>query len=37
MSANELALKGVRAEQSVGTRNVLDVLNAEQELLSSRV
>jgi outer membrane protein len=27
----------VRAEQSVGTRNVLDVLNAEQELLNSRV
>ena len=37
VSANELALEGVRAEQSVGTRNVLDVLNAEQELLSSRV
>ena len=26
-----------RAEQSVGTRNVLDVLNAEQELLQSQV
>ncbi|MDB5684322.1 MAG: hypothetical protein JWM75_2020 [Sphingomonas bacterium] len=37
VSANELALEGVRAEQSVGTRNVLDVLNAEQELLQSRV
>ncbi|SDC97186.1 outer membrane protein [Sphingomonas sp. YR710] len=37
VSANELALEGVRAEQSVGTRNVLDVLNAEQELLNSRV
>ena len=36
VSANELALEGVRAEQSVGTRNVLDVLNAEQELLNSR-
>ena len=37
VSANELALEGVRAENSVGTRNVLDVLNAEQELLNSRV
>jgi outer membrane protein len=27
----------VRAEQTVGTRNVLDVLNAEQELLNSQV
>jgi outer membrane protein len=37
VSANSLALEGVRAEQSVGTRNVLDVLNAEQELLNSQV
>lgn len=37
VSANELALEGVRAENSVGNRNVLDVLNAEQELLNSRV
>jgi outer membrane protein len=37
VSANELALEGVRAENSVGTRDVLDVLNAEQELLNSRV
>lgn len=36
VSANELALEGVRAENTVGTRNVLDVLNAEQELLNSR-
>ena len=36
VSANELALEGVRAEQGVGTRNILDVLNAEQELLNSR-
>lgn len=36
VSANELALEGTRAERSVGTRNVLDVLNAEQELLTSR-
>ncbi|MFL6852391.1 MAG: TolC family outer membrane protein, partial [Sphingomicrobium sp.] len=37
VKANELALEGVRAEQSVGTRTVLDVLNAEQELLNSQV
>jgi outer membrane protein len=36
VSANQLALEGVRAEQGVGTRNVLDVLNAEQELLNAR-
>ena len=35
VSANTLALEGVRAENSVGERQVLDVLNAEQELLSS--
>ena len=37
VSANELALEGTRAEQSVGTRTVLEVLNAEQELLDSQV
>jgi outer membrane protein len=37
VKANELALEGARAERSVGTRNVLDVLNAEQELLNSQV
>ena len=37
VSANELALEGARAERSVGTRTVLDVLNAEQELLNSQV
>lgn len=37
VKANEIALEGTRAEQSVGTRNVLDVLNAEQELLNSQV
>jgi outer membrane protein len=37
MKANELALEGARAEQTVGTRTVLDVLNAEQELLNSQV
>jgi len=37
VKANELALEGVRAENRVGTRTVLDVLNAEQELLNSQV
>jgi outer membrane protein len=37
VSADTLALEGARAEQSVGTRTVLDVLNAEQELLNSQV
>ena len=37
VAANELALEGVRAENTVGTRNVLDVLNAQQELLNSQV
>lgn len=37
VEANTLALEGTRAEQTVGTRNVLDVLNAEQELLNSQV
>ena len=37
VQANQLALEGARAEQSVGTRTVLDVLNAEQEFLNSQV
>ena len=37
VDANELALEGTRAELGVGTRNVLDLLNAEQELLNSQV
>jgi outer membrane protein len=37
VQANELALEGTRAEQSVGTRTVIEVLNAEQELLNSQV
>jgi len=37
VQANELSLEGNRAEKSVGTRTVLDVLNAEQELLQSQV
>ena len=35
--ANKLALSGTREEQSRGRRTVLDVLNAEQELLNSQV
>ena len=35
--ANSLALEGVRAENSVGLRTIIEVLNAEQELLNSRV
>ena len=37
VSAAELSLEGVRAENSIGNRTILDVLNAEQELLQSRV
>nr|WP_274380616.1 TolC family outer membrane protein [Oleomonas cavernae] len=37
VAANSLALEGVRQESSVGSRTVLDVLNAEQELLNSQV
>lgn len=35
--ANEVALAGVREEAKVGQRTTLDVLNADQELLDSRV
>jgi outer membrane protein len=37
VSANELSLEGTRAENSVGNRTILDILNAEQELLNSQV
>ena len=37
VNANKLSLEGVRAENSVGTRTILDILNAEQELLNSQV
>lgn len=37
VSANTLSLEGVRAENSVGNRSILDILNAEQELLQSQV
>ncbi len=35
--AQEIALEGVKQEALVGTRTVLDELNAEQELLNARV
>jgi len=37
VQANEVALNGVREEARVGQRTTLDVLNAQQELLNSRV
>lgn len=37
VDANSLSLEGVRAENSVGNRTILDILNAEQELLNSQV
>ena len=37
IAANSLSLEGVRAENSVGTRTIIEVLNAEQELINSRV
>lgn len=36
VEAAELSLEGVRAENSIGNRTILDVLNAEQELVVSR-
>ena len=35
--ANEIALEGVQQESEVGARTVLDVLDAEQELLDAQV
>ncbi len=37
VDAATLSLEGVRAENSVGNRTILDILNAEQELLSAQV
>jgi len=37
VEAAELSLEGVRAENSVGNRTILDILNAEQELVSAQV
>lgn len=37
INASEIALEGVQREAEVGSRTVLDVLDAEQELLNARV
>ncbi len=37
VKASQLALEGVRQENQVGSRTVLDVLDAEQELLDAKV
>ena len=37
VDADELALEGVKKENSAGTRTTLDILNAEQELLAAKV
>jgi outer membrane protein len=37
VEAATLSLEGVRAENSVGNRTILDILNAEQELLNAQV
>jgi outer membrane protein len=37
VAANELSLEGVKAENSVGNRTIIEILNAEQELLNSQV
>ena len=37
VSANRLALEGVKQEYLVGSRTTLDVLNAESELLDAEV
>jgi TolC family type I secretion outer membrane protein len=37
VAASESAVEGVKAEQRAGERSVLDILNAQQELLSAQV
>ena len=37
VDASALSLQGVRAENSVGTRTILDILNGEQESFTARV
>lgn len=37
VEANSLALEGVREEEKVGQRTLLDVLNAEQEYLNAQI
>ena len=36
VEAAELSLEGVRAENSIGNRTIIEVLNAEQELVAAR-
>ena len=36
-AANQVAYEGVRKEQQVGARTIIEVLNAEEELLNSQV
>ena len=36
VSASTLSLEGVKAENSVGNRTILDILNAQQELLTAQ-
>jgi outer membrane protein len=37
VEAAQLSLEGVRAENTVGNRTILDILDAEQELITARV
>ena len=37
VAAAELSLEGVRAENTVGNRTILDILNAQQELFRAQV
>lgn len=37
VDAAQLSLEGVKAENSVGNRTILDILNAEQELVNAQV
>lgn len=37
VDSSALSLEGVKAENSVGSRTILDILNAEQEALNARV
>ena len=37
VASNEKALGSIKVEQTIGARSILDVLNAEQELLSSKI
>ena len=37
MDAAQLSLEGVKAENSVGNRTIIEVLNAEQDLVNAQV